>query len=85
MIKAVLDRFEGTIAILLVGDASQKMDIARELLPGDVREGQWLQVDIQDGKIVRVVLDVAETSARKRRIAAKLDRLRRGEDRKPRS
>jgi hypothetical protein len=81
MTKAVIDRFEGSVAILLLGDTAQRMEIDRKLLPKEAREGHWLEIEIRDGKVYRAELDQEETDKRKLSIAEKLERLRRGEQR----
>lgn len=78
--KAVVDRFEGDWAVLLVGDREKKLPVPRTRLPRGVREGHWLKVDLDDeGKYQRAVIDEEETARARQRIAEKLDRLRRGE------
>lgn len=42
--KAVIDRFEGDYAVLLVGDAEEKRDVPRNQLPPGAKEGSWLIV-----------------------------------------
>ncbi len=78
--KAVIDRFEGDWAVLLVGDRKKKLAVPRTRLPRGTREGQWLKVELDDeGKYQRAVIDDEETARPKKRIMEKLDRLRRGE------
>lgn len=87
MEQAVIDRFEGNVAVLLVGNARQPLDVPRAQLPEHSDPGQWLQVEIADGRLVRAELDLQATEAAQRRIHEKLERLRRGdhllEDRQP--
>ncbi len=78
--KAVIDRFEGDWAVLLVGDREKKLVVPRTRLPRGAREGQWLKVELDDeGKLQRAVVDEEETARARQRIAEKLDRMRRGE------
>lgn len=77
MIQAIVDRFEGSTAVLLIDD--QPFDVPRSVLPKGTREGDFLQVEIDGGQIVATERDEAATEAAKKRIAEKLDRLRRGE------
>ncbi len=77
--KAVIDRFEEYKAVLLVGDGEQQMVVDRTLLPAEAAEGDWLQVDIADGRLVLAAMDPDETEARRQRIADKLAALRRGD------
>lgn len=79
MMKAVIDRFEGDFAILILGDDEQRINVPRKLLPKKSREGSWLQVEIQEGEIRSAVIDDEETARAKQRISEKLERLRRGD------
>ncbi len=77
--KAVIDRWEGDQAVLLVGEDEQQLVVERNALPPGSKEGDWVQVEIQAGSLVSATLDANETAARRARIADKLDALRRGE------
>ncbi len=78
--KAIIDRFEGDWAVLLVGDREKKLPVPRTRLPRGVREGHWLKVDLDDeGKLVKATVDAEETAKARQRIAEKLERLRKGE------
>ncbi len=79
MMKAAIDRFEGKFAVLIVGEDEQRINVLRKLLPEGSREGSWLQVEIQNGEVVRAEMDEEETERAKQRIAEKLSRLRRGD------
>jgi hypothetical protein len=79
--KAVIDRYEGDKAVLLVGEEEDKLLVPRTSLPPGAKEGQWLQVDVEDDRVLSVALDEDETKKAKERIAEKLARLRRGENR----
>ena len=79
MMKAVIDRFEGEYAILIIGDDEQRLNVPRKLLPSNAREGHWLQLDIQDGEASNIKIDEQETDQAKQRIAEKLARLRKGD------
>jgi len=81
--SAVIDRFEGDQAVLLVGESERQAVVARSELPKSSREGHWLQVEFAGGKLVSAAIDEAGTARAKERIAEKLERLRRGEHRKP--
>jgi len=77
--KAVVDRFEGDKAVLLLEEGKKQLDVPRASLPKDVREGAWLQVEL-DGETPKTAsLDVEETNRARERIEDKLGRLRRGE------
>jgi hypothetical protein len=81
MMKAVIDRFEGSLAVLLVGDSEEKLVVPRSTLPKGAKAGHWLQVEIRNGQLQSATLDEAETERMRQRIAEKLERLRRGEHR----
>jgi len=40
--KSVIDRFVSDHAILLVGDSEIQLDVPRELLPDDAKEGECM-------------------------------------------
>ena len=45
--KAVIDRFEGQLAVLLVGDENTKFNIPINLLPAGCKEGDVLSISIE--------------------------------------
>ena len=47
--KAVIDRFEGDKAVLLVGEEEDRLIIPRVSLPSGAMEGMWLQAYVEDG------------------------------------
>ena len=77
--KAVIDRFEGEFAVLIVEEDEQRLNVPRKLLPEQSKEGSWLQVEIQNGEVISAVMDEEETANAQQRIAEKLARLRRGD------
>ena len=79
MMKAVIDRFEGKFAVLIVGEDEQHLNVLKKLLPKQSREGSWLQMEIQNGEVISAIMDEEETANAKQRIAEKLARLRRGD------
>ena len=80
-VKAVIDRFEGDKAVVLVGEEQDRLVVPRAELPNDAKEGDWLIADVEDDRILSAELDHDETARAKERIAEKLARLRRGEHR----
>lgn len=78
-IKAVVDRFEGNTAILLVGEEQRLMDVSKILLPKEVKEGSWLKVVFLDGKLIRAEIDAEEEVRVRQRIAEKRAALLRGD------
>lgn len=77
--KAVIDRYEGTLAVLILDDTDQPFNVPAELLPPQAKAGDWLEVEIQNGQLLTAVLNDSETTAAAQRIADKLTRLRRGD------
>lgn len=78
MMKAVIDRFEGMFAVIVLED-DRRFSIPRKELPKGAKEGNWLQVEVMADEIKSITLDLAETQSAKKRIAEKLERLRKGE------
>ncbi len=78
--KAVIDRFEKNIAVLLVGEgpAERQIDVDKDLLPEGVRPGQWLQVEFEGTALRSAAVDPEQTARMQAEIAAKLERLRSG-------
>ncbi|MDN5271834.1 DUF3006 domain-containing protein [Chloroflexus sp. MS-CIW-1] len=77
--QGVIDRFEGEYAVILVGEAQRPLDVARAALPPTAREGDWLRIQFVDHQVTAIELDPESTAAARRRVQAKLERLRRGE------
>ncbi len=79
MEQAVIDRFEGEIAVVLIGETQRPFDVPRSQIPPEAREGQWLRVEVQGDQVVRVEIDAQASEAAQARIQEKLERLRRGD------
>ena len=47
MISCYLDRFEGKYAVLLLGDAMEKVNFPKSFLPADISEGDYLTITIE--------------------------------------
>lgn len=77
--KAVIDRFEGKYAVLILEEGKRQISVLQDLLPEQAAEGSWLQVEVENESLLSAVLDEAETDNAKQRIAEKLERLRRGD------
>jgi hypothetical protein len=75
--KAVIDRFEGEKAVLLVGEEQDKLIVLKSFLPKTAKEGDWLNVEVEDDRVLSASIDTGKTNAMKTRIANKLDSLRR--------
>lgn len=57
--KAVIDRIEGDLAILLVGDQEDMLNVPMYMLPEGATEGSWL--------VIRFSLDEDTTNQQYRR------------------
>ncbi len=79
IVKAVVDRFEGDKAVILVGEEAEQLVVDKRKLPPGTREGHWLRADVRDDVLMSAELDAEETARAKSRIGSKLDKLRRGD------
>nr|WP_044200721.1 DUF3006 domain-containing protein [Oscillochloris trichoides] len=77
--SAVIDRYEGRLAVLLVGPQQEQYDVPRKQLPRHARPGTWLRIVLNGAEVVVAEIDAEATAAAQARIAEKLARLRRGE------
>ncbi|KUK63360.1 MAG: Uncharacterized protein XD82_0371 [Methanoculleus marisnigri] len=69
-LRVSLDRVEEGLAVLLLReDESVRFTLPRSLLPDDAREGDILEIAIRR--------DVAATAEARRRVAERIERLRR--------
>ena len=59
--SAVLDRFDGSIGVLNIGGSDRRMVAPRSNLPKSCKAGDWLQVELDGGKPVRVESDPDKT------------------------
>ena len=76
--KAMIDRFEGASAVLLVGEEQDRLVVNKNILPKGAKEGDWLQVDVQDDRVFSAIADPEGTADAKKRILDKLGILREG-------
>jgi hypothetical protein len=74
--RAVVDRIEGDLAVLLVGDDEREIHVAVAALPEGAEEGSWLRVRVDGDEVEVVELDPDATRAQRDRIDGKLERLR---------
>ena len=79
MEHAVIDRFEGKMAVLLVGDEQRQVDVPKAQLPKHAREGHHLQIELKGDQVIQALIDKEATERARKRIEDKLNRLRRGE------
>lgn len=71
---------DGVARLLLRRDESIVVSVPSHELPG-VREGDIISAEIEAGRVVRFVLEEAETAAAKERIEAKLAKLKKRSER----
>jgi hypothetical protein len=79
MASAVIDRFEGDWAIVMLDGQQEPINFLRSALPRNAREGDHLQIELNDGKVTSVSIDEAAKQSALERIQAKMERLRRGD------
>jgi hypothetical protein len=79
MQSAVIDRIEGEWAVVFLQDEQQSVNVRLADLPAGVKEGDYLQIEMRDGEVIRAEIDLDARAAAEERIQAKLDRLRRGD------
>jgi len=53
-IQAVIDRFEGNKAVLLVGDDEAQVVWPKRILPSEVKEGDILRIEVQIDSLATV-------------------------------
>jgi hypothetical protein len=66
--RAVIDRIEGKMAVVLMGDYEEKIDIPLADLPKGTKEGTCLKVKFE--------IDQDEEVNRRKRIEERLERLK---------
>ncbi|MBI2842554.1 MAG: DUF3006 domain-containing protein [Armatimonadetes bacterium] len=71
-LRAVVDRIEGAMAVLLVGEDQFRVVIPYKLMPEGTEEGSVLSIQME--------IDSAATEDAKRRVRNLINRLSRGED-----
>lgn len=76
---AVIDRVESEQAVVLFQGETQPVNIRLTDLPEGVKEGDHLQLEMQDGAVVRAEIDTEVKAEAEKRIQAKLEWLRQGE------
>lgn len=75
-IKAVLDRFEGDFAVLLIEHWQEEVVIPKQEMPVGSEENMWFRLEKKQDKYKVIAID-EETSQEKQKIARKLNnRLR---------
>ncbi len=68
-IRASIDRFEGEVAVLLVGEEGTPVNVPRSDLPRDAEQGDVLRLE--------AVIEREETEERRESIRERIERLKR--------
>ncbi len=68
-ITATIDRFEGEVAVLLVGEEQTPVNVPRSDLPDGAKQGDVLRLE--------ATIDREETESRRESIQEKIERLKR--------
>lgn len=75
--QAHVDRIEdGNQAVLIVGDLEYELVVPVDELPDGIAGGDWMQIAMEDGKIVEATIDHEAKAAARERISEKMSRLR---------
>lgn len=77
--SAVIDRIEGEWVVIFLQNEQQPINVRLTELPAGVKEGDYLQIEMRDGEVIRAEIDPDARAAAEERIQAKLERLRRGD------
>ncbi len=75
MERAVVDRIEDGMAVLLVGEKERELVVPLRDLPKGTEPGIWLKVTIEGGKVKQAQVDSETTRQRRARIQEKMGRL----------
>lgn len=68
-ITATIDRFEGDVAVLLVGEEEAAVNVPRSDLPTDAKQGDVLRLEAS--------VDADETRRRRESVRERIERLKR--------
>ncbi len=72
-ITATIDRFEGDVAVLLVGEEETVVNVHRSKLPPEAQQGDVLRLE--------VTIDHETTEKRREEVQEKIERLKRRSER----
>jgi hypothetical protein len=79
MQSAVIDRIEDEWAVVFLQNEQQPINVLLSVLPLGIKEGDYLQMEVHNGEIIRAEIDPDAKAEAERRIQAKLERLRHGD------
>ncbi|WP_211653024.1 DUF3006 domain-containing protein [Planococcus alpniumensis] len=69
--RGVLDRFEGSVAVIIAEQAGREFHVPLRYLPEGSRQGMWFTLSIESGHVVDIEADLTQTNER----AAKAEEL----------
>ena len=75
MERAVIDRIEGELAVLLVGDDEKEFLLPLQDLPSGSEPGVWLKITLDGARVTQAVVDPETTRTRRSRIQEIMNRL----------
>ncbi len=75
-LKGMIDRFEGDWAVIELDGQTEALNVSRKLIPKHTKEGDTVQLKVEDGQIVQVEIDAEAIQVAWKRILNKLARLR---------
>ncbi|GAA0451145.1 DUF3006 domain-containing protein [Alkalibacillus silvisoli] len=77
--EGVLDEIvDGQTATILIESTNKTFHISAFDLPEGAREGDWLNVEVEDGEVVQLTINQQKTAEQKQSVKKRVDRLRRG-------
>jgi len=76
--KAVVEEITEDSITILAGEEEREIVVPRDelALPGELKEGDWLEIEMADDKIIIIRKNEEETRHVKKRILEKMDLLR---------
>jgi len=75
--RGVLDRFEdGGVAVIIAEQARREFHVPLRYLPEGSRQGMWFTLSIEDGRVVDIEADLAQTNERSEKAEELMGRLR---------
>ncbi|RAZ67782.1 DUF3006 domain-containing protein [Planococcus maitriensis] len=75
--RGVLDRFEdGGVAVIIAEQAGREFRVPLRYLPEGSRRGMWFTLSVEDGRVVDIEADLAQTNERTEKAGELMARLR---------
>jgi hypothetical protein len=77
--RAVVDRIEGALAVLLVGEQEHEVHLSVADLPEGAAAGAWVHLEMAEGTVTCTARDEAGEAEARQRVDDRLDRIRRNQ------